>query len=93
MEVIGTTKNKDLVFRDFKGLHNIRISRCPTITVYKKPNDYPEHFVARLFDFSKPTNMIILKDTLEEIRATIPDVMVRFDRFREDDDKIVECYM
>ena len=90
---MGITKQKDLIVNDFKGVQSIKISRCPIIVIYDKPSDYPNYFVARLFNFSKPTKMIILKDTLEELRETIPSSMVWFERFNKDDEKIVECYM
>lgn len=93
IEVKGITKQKDLVLDTFKGIPLQKLSKYPVITIYKNPKDYPNNFVARLFDFSKPTKMIVLKDSLEEIREAIPGTMVWFPRLREDDEKIVECWM
>lgn len=93
IEVKGITKNKDLIVDTFKNVPLQKISKYPIITIYEKPKDYPYHYVARLFDFSKPTKMIILKDSLEGIREVIPGTMVWFPRLKEDDQKIIECWM
>jgi endonuclease V-like protein UPF0215 family len=93
IEVKGVTKQKDLNLDTFKDIQLKKLTKHPIITVYEKPKDYPNNFVARLFDFSKPTKMIVLKDSLEEIREIIPITMVCFPRLREDDEKIVECWM
>jgi len=57
-------------------------ARIPLICVYDHPTDYPDKFIARLWDCSTPTNIIATADTLDELRAKIPDCMVRIDRHR-----------
>jgi hypothetical protein len=64
----------------------------PLITVYRNPSDFKGKFVARLFDLEKPTEYVIVKDTLEEVRAVIPPHFSRFARFEEDDPVIVEVW-
>lgn len=93
MEVIGIGTGKDLIFKDFINISNITSSRCPIISIYDNPKDYPGHFVARLFDFSEPTKWILVKGSIDEIRAAIPKNMVRFPRCEYDDEKIVESYL
>lgn len=39
----------------------------PNIAVFYNPKDFPKQFVARVFDGGKPTNVVMVKDTLEEI--------------------------
>lgn len=49
-------------------LSNIKV---PVIVVFEHPIDYPEYYVARVFNADKPTDTIMLKDTLEEIQEDI----------------------
>lgn len=50
---------------DFSGLH------MPAIAVYDSPADFKGKFVARIFDLNKPTDIIMVKGTLEEIHEDI----------------------
>ena len=43
----------------------------PNIAVYKHTEGYPDSFVARVYDVDIPTNVIMIKDTLEEIQEDI----------------------
>lgn len=45
----------------------------PIIAVYKHPLDYPQYYVARIFDVDKPTDTFMLKNTLHEIEADISE--------------------
>lgn len=65
----------------------------PMITVYKNPSDFPGKFVARLFRLDKPTIIAVVKDTLPEIRMTIPRNMVRLPRHKADDPVILETWI
>lgn len=69
----------------------------PMIVVYKRPLDYPIHFVARVFNVSpgdvQPTDMAMKALTLEELREGIPDRFFRMDRAESDDPKIVETWV
>ena len=47
--------------------------KLPLITVYEHPEDYPESYVARIFDIDIPTDTVIVKDSLEEIQLDIMD--------------------
>ena len=40
----------------------------PMYAVYRNPANYPGKYVARLYDVDKPTNIVIIKDTLEEMQ-------------------------
>lgn len=87
------TKKKDLVMETFRDgpIHNL--AKLPIIVLYEKPIDYPEHYVARLFNGDKPTKMVVLKENLQELRRTIPVQMVRINKSEIDDSKIVESYI
>lgn len=43
----------------------------PIIAVYQHPEDFPEKCVARIYELDKPTDTLMIKDTLEEIETDI----------------------
>lgn len=65
----------------------------PVIIVTANQDDYPRRYVARLWDMSVPTSTqyIVLEDTLEELRKTIPAEMIRLPA--APDDSIVEAWL
>lgn len=66
----------------------------PIITVYHNPADYTGKYVARLFDKDKPTSMVAVGDTYEEIKRTIPAAqLVNVGRDEVDDPSIVEVWL
>lgn len=62
-------------------------------TIYKHPSDYPDKFVARCFNFNRPTTAVYTADTLEEIRRLIPQGLFRLERDPNDDPVIVEVWI
>lgn len=71
-----------------------RIVRAmPMIAIYNHPTDYPDKYVARVWDCNIPTHLIATADTLEEIRATIPPNMTRLPSMAGDDPCIVEVWL
>jgi hypothetical protein len=84
-------KNKDIIVTSFNQV-NINRMKMPFIVIYDHPKDYKNSYVARLFDVNKPTNIVIVSGNLEELRNKIPKGMVKFNREKEDDEKIVESY-
>lgn len=69
----------------------------PLVTIYEKPLDFPDAFIARIWDGkgAKPTNVMIKRDTLWEIREDIraAGFVTSFDRAKDDDLCIVETWM
>lgn len=65
----------------------------PVIIVTANQDDYPQRYVARLWDMSIPTSTqyMALEDTLEELRKTIPAEMSRLPA--APDDSIVEAWL
>lgn len=65
----------------------------PIIIVTANQDDYPQRYVARLWDMSVPTSTqyMALEDTLEELRKTIPAEMSRLPA--APDDSIVEAWL
>ena len=43
----------------------------PLIAVYEHPEDYPDKYVARVFDVDRPTDTVVIKDSLLEIQRDI----------------------
>lgn len=50
---------------------DLRDLRMPIIVVYKHPEDYPDKYVARIFDITRPTDTVIVKDSLQELQRDI----------------------
>lgn len=67
----------------------------PIIAVYKNPEDYPNDCVARVFDLERPTNVIIVKESLKEIMEDIEEHtdMVFFDQRLDDVSSLVGIYL
>lgn len=65
----------------------------PVIIVTANQDDYPRRYVARLWDMSVPTSTqyMVLEDTLEELRKTIPAEMSRLPA--APDDSVVEAWL
>lgn len=64
-----------------------------SFVIYIKPNDYPDHFVARLFNMEKATNVFYIAETYEELLNFIPYGFTRIQRFEEDDPVIKEIWI
>lgn len=62
-------------------------------TVYKSPKDYPGKFVARRWDGLKPTDDVIVADSLAEVREKLPLGLICLDRNLLDDAAIVETWL
>ena len=86
--------DRDVVFRRF-AYDNIRFFiGFPIFVIYKHPADYPDKYVSRVWALDKPTNMIALADSYEEILEKIPqDRTTRFERTPIDDPCIVESWL
>lgn len=67
------------------------------VTIYERPLDFPDAFAARIWDGKgpRPTNTVIIRDTLQEVREDIlaAGLKVRFARTEDDDPNIVETWM
>lgn len=87
-------KKPDMILETFVGIKLNTMSSVPIISVYKKPKDYPDKFVARLWDVNnRPTRMVVVADTLENVRKLIPKNMIRIPPSEKDDPVIVEVYL
>ena len=82
----------DVILDDFIN-HNFKPYFMPIITIYKNPSDYPNLYVARLFDFGNRTNIITKANSLNAIRQKIPKYFGRIIRDNEDDPYIIESYV
>lgn len=71
----------------------LKISKFPMICIYDCPDDYPDSFVARVWDMDRPTRLVAMADTLEEIRAKIPKDMHCIPRTEQDEPCIVEVWI
>ena len=94
-EQMETVRQQTIQVNSFTEL-DIRSIDCPIIAVYINPKDYPENVVARIFSLDKPTNIILIRKTLDEIRTDIINAypwLVRFDRASNDVYCIAETWI
>lgn len=61
--------------------------------VYDNPTDFPGLFIARKWVGETPTQELLQAETLEQLRAKLPQGLVRLDRHSGDDAKIVETWL
>lgn len=52
---------------DFSGL------KVPFVAVYGHPGDFPDKYVARIYELDRATDTIMVKETLEEIEMDIKE--------------------
>lgn len=67
----------------------------PIIVVTQETSDYPGKVVGRVWEGAKnrPTNLIVIRDTLEQLRETITPRFECIGRNPDDDPVIVECWL
>ena len=88
-------KTKTREVRSFAEI-DIRKIQMPCIGVYNRPGDYPDKCVARLFDWTRPTNFIITRNTVEEIQEDITkyfQAMLSFARVKDDCKCVAESWI
>lgn len=84
---------EDIRIKDFCKILNSNEFKMPIIVIYEKPKDYPNHYIARVWDADKPTNAVMIRDSLEEIRSEMPCSFVKVNRFDKDDNCIIEVWV
>ncbi|MPM90789.1 hypothetical protein SDC9_137911 [bioreactor metagenome] len=82
----------DYIFEDFLKVDIRELVRIAMIVVYEKPKDYPQNYIARLWDGNIPTHYAVIRNSLEDIRLAIPP-MHRISRHPDDDPVIVETWI
>lgn len=83
-----------VIVKDFHGVDWWKQTKVfPNFAVTYNPGDFPGKYCARLFDGQQPTRLVAVKETLEEIRATIPPHFLRVPRQRNDDPVIIETWL
>lgn len=78
---------------NYKILRALMPQGVPVVTIYGNPADYPGKFVARLFNGTRPTNIIAIADTLDDIREAKPDNMQAIPRTEQDAREIIEMWI
>lgn len=64
------TKEINKIVESFK-LVDFSELRAPIIAVYEHPLDFPNYYVARIWDVNRQTNTIILRESLGEIETDV----------------------
>lgn len=65
----------------------------PMWVIYRRPKDFPAHYVARCWDMDTPTDTYLIGKDLDDVRCMLPDGLVKFDRHPTDDPCIVESWL
>ena len=87
-------KSTDRIVTRFDYARLVKQTTIPIITVYAHPADYPDKFVARVWDTDRPTNLAAIADTYEALLQAIPvNQMVRMAPDARDDPTIVETWI
>jgi len=87
-------KHADIIINSFINMNLSQLCKVPIIAVYKNPSDYPEKYVARLWDIHKrPTLYVLVKDDIEDVRWNIPEIMYRLEPSPKDDPTLVETWL
>jgi hypothetical protein len=73
--------------------NTVKQGDLPIWTVYEKPADFPDQFVARMWVNDRPTGHIVHANSLAEVRGLIPEVLFRMSRSVGDDPTIVESWV
>jgi hypothetical protein len=86
---------ENLDSKELKSFREIDLSQFdfPLITIYFSPDDFPDKYVARLFDMDKPTPYYVWKWSLSMLEVEIPPHMVFMERQEEDAQSILGVYM
>lgn len=69
--------------------------KFPIIVIYRHPEDYPDKYVARIFDITQPTDAVVIKDSLQELQKDISRNMSKtfLPRDEKDDPCIVGSWI
>lgn len=91
---LALIKNSDKCVSSIEELY-LGYLKFPVAAVHVNPLDYPGKAIARIFDTDKPTNTVIIKDTLEEIMEDIRKntTMVFVPRGAEDAESLVGVWV
>lgn len=96
---------ENIILKDFKNENFRYVKEFSTkgnivlFAIYKNPKDFPDKYVIRLWQINKnvgkpvATRYCVIKDNLEECRASIPEGFYKFDRIKNDDPAIVETWI
>lgn len=72
---------------------DMRTLKNPMVTVYYNTLDFPDTYVARLFNMGAPTKFHIVRDSLDEIRKALPKGLTFLGKSPSDDPVIVEVWL
>lgn len=88
---------REFISKSVEHLREVDMSdmKLPIAVIFKKPLDFPDKYVIRLFDMNNATNVIILKDSLEDCRneCLYSNFLNPVPRDDNDDSHIVESWM
>ena len=73
---------------------NLNRFKFPIIAVYENPKDFPGRIVARIFETNVPTDIIIVKQSLEEMQQDLSKTgMIFLPRTKQDDPVLIGTWI
>ena len=85
-------QTEDKVVKSFDMSIIKKVANVPIISVCYNTEDYPGKYVARLWNKDQPTDLVVVADSLDEIRKAKPPEMMIVDRFPNDKPEIIETW-
>lgn len=84
--------HKDFILKSFTNVDFSEI-KAAMIVIYDHPKDYPNSYVARIWDMDKPTNVVVANENLDMLRSLIPNGMGCINKFETDDPCMLEIWL
>jgi hypothetical protein len=95
--VVCADESKVEYYKDFvlKNFINVDFSEIKSamIVIYDHPKDYPNSYVARIWDMDKPTNVVVANENIYVLRKLIPKNMGCINKFETDDPCMLEIWL
>lgn len=83
---------KDFILKNFTNVDFNEI-KSAMIIIYDHPKDYPNSYVARIWDTDRPTNVIVANENLDILRNLMPKNMGCINKFETDDPCMLEIWL
>lgn len=87
----------DIMIDSYADIDIRKISSLPMISIYFNPKDYPDQYVARVFDIRPgtvyATRYVMISNNLGELQRAMPNGFERMDRFPNDEHELLEVWL
>lgn len=82
------------IVETFIGLNFQELAKkMPVIVIYDHPTDFPDKYVARLFDLNQATSLAMVNNSIHQLRERLPYGLIRMARSVHNDPCILEVWI